>query len=92
MRGGQTSSESMSRGLSTEGEKRYQFAYIPRDRLSGRARPRERCADSSASHPGFGTTHHRTGGVRIPNPADCTDTQSPRKQVDSNDLDEDIPQ
>ena len=49
MRGGQTSSESMSRGLSKEGETRYQFAYILRDRLSGSARPIERCADSAAS-------------------------------------------
>jgi len=49
VRGGQTSSESMSRGLSKEGETRDQFAYILRDRLSGRARPIERCADSAAS-------------------------------------------
>jgi len=74
----------MSRGLSTEGETRYQFAYILRDRLSGSARPIERCADSSASYPGFGTTHHRTGGVRIPDQQNAKKVETPPQQPKSN--------
>ena len=31
-------------------------------------------------------------GLRIPDTPDGVDTQSPRKQADSNDLDDDIPQ
>jgi hypothetical protein len=33
-----------------------------------------------------------TCGLRIPNPADCTTTQSPRKQSHSDDLDEESSQ
>ena len=33
-----------------------------------------------------------TCGLRIPNPPDCIDTQSPHQHSNSNDLDEDSPQ